>query len=165
VLERRAVMINRRLSAIAVLGMTGVVAVGAPRFVLGDDGSVESIFLKMDDDGDGKISTDEHAAAANRQFDAIDKDKNGKVSAAEMQAAKGRTAEKSATPTEPWATDKVKSLDKNGDGAVSRNENASDARTRFEHADSNKDGYVTHSEVEAARGTMEGGAANTIARP
>src|SRR4029079_16997942 len=47
----------------------------------------EGRFESMDTNHDGKISMDEHAAAASKMFDRMDANKDGRVTASEMEAA------------------------------------------------------------------------------
>jgi hypothetical protein len=129
----------------------------------------------MDSDGDGKLSADEHAAAARTMFEAMDTDKDGKVSAAEMEAAQsqmmGRMSDKDAKAykqTRMSAADKIAKVDTNGDGALSADEQAAGARTMFERMDTNKDGYLTKAELKSGHDKlMRKGAADktTPAKP
>ena len=47
-------------------------------------------FAAMDTNKDGKVSAEEHAAAAKKMFDMMDANRDGKVSAAEMNAGLAR---------------------------------------------------------------------------
>ena len=61
-----------------------------------------------------------------------------------------------ALPQMPAPADLVKSWDKNGDGAVSKDEWTAAGRPaeRFDAVDANKDGKITAAELEAALAAM-----------
>lgn len=109
----------------------------------------EATFESMDDNEDGKISTDEHFAAASRMFEKMDTNADGKVTAAEMTAAHQRITGKKAQKTELTAAEKIKMLDTDGDGALTSEEHAAGARSMFDKMDADKDGYLTKAELKA----------------
>jgi Ca2+-binding EF-hand superfamily protein len=123
-------------------------------------------FQKMDTNGDGKISRDEHAAGAKAMFEAMDANGDGKVTAAEMDAAAAKMmderggekeqairAEK-GQKTEPAAADKIKMIDTNGDGALSAEEHAAGSRQMFDKMDADGDGYLTKAEFKAGHAKL-----------
>ena len=129
------------------LGVAGICGFALPSVAFAHD--AESRFESMDTNGDGKISPDEHAAAATRMFDKMDANKDGKVTAAEMTAAHQQIAGKKAEKGELTATGKIKKFDTNGDGVLTADEHAAAAHTMFETMDTNDDGYLTKAELKA----------------
>jgi Ca2+-binding EF-hand superfamily protein len=111
-------------------------------------------FTAMDSNGDGKVSAEEHAAAAKRMFDTMDADKDGKVTAVEMSAAHEQVTGKKAEKTEMSAADKIKAVDGNGDGVLTAEEHATGAKTMFAKMDTDKDGFLSKSEVAAGHASM-----------
>ena len=61
-------------------------------------GDVGVMFQKMDTNGDGKISADEHAAGARAMFQEMDTNGDGKVTPAEMDAEHARHEAMSTKP-------------------------------------------------------------------
>jgi Ca2+-binding EF-hand superfamily protein len=131
--------------AFGVAGVTGfalqpsVAAAGRP----------DTTFEAMDDNDDGKISPDEHFAAASRMFEKMDSDADGKVTAAEMTAAHARVTGKKAQKSDMTAAEKIKMLDTDGDGVLTSEEHAAGARSMFDKMDADKDGFLTKAELKA----------------
>ena len=67
-------------------------------------------FGGMDADGNGRVTADEHAAAAKRMFEAMDADHDHKVTAAEMDAAQKQVTGRDAEPGAIPAADKISAL-------------------------------------------------------
>ncbi len=111
-------------------------------------------FKAADKNGDGLISREEAQAslpglAAN--FDAIDTNKDGNISPAELQAARGTFAQGGhGRGWQRWDAD--------GDGKLSRAEVADAPRLsqEFDAIDTNKDGFLTLDELQAARSQFAG---------
>lgn len=141
----------------------------------GSDGdSVAHEMKMMDSNGDGKISADEHASGARRMFAMMDGNGDGKVTASEMDAAHdkvtghgatrlkdkvGALAEKKGAAAAPAASelsaaDKIKALDKNGDGVLTAEEHEAGAKMMFGKMDTDQDGALTKSEVAAGHAKM-----------
>jgi Ca2+-binding EF-hand superfamily protein len=106
----------------------------------------------IDADGDG-IVTREEARSFPRlyeQFDAADKSKDGQLDAAEMDAHREAMREEMrAKAEERW-----KAADKDGNGALSREEaSASMPRMaeRFDRFDANGDGSISRDEMHSFR--------------
>jgi len=114
-------------------------------------------FKKMDTNGDGKISADEHAAAAKKMFDLADANHDGKLSPEELSAAHEKMHPgKKATghPDEQTAAEKLKAMDTNGDGAISADEWAAGSKARFDKLDTDHDGSLNKTEWMAGHKAM-----------
>lgn len=130
-------------------GVAGLCGFVVPSVAFAND--AETKFESMDTNGDGKISPDEHAAAATRMFDKMDTNKDGKVTAAEMTAAHQQIAGKKAEKGELSATDKIKKFDTNGDGVLTADEFDAAAHLMFEIMDTDHDSYLTSTELKAGQ--------------
>jgi EF hand domain-containing protein len=140
--EMTSIKLSRSVAAIAAtLGF----AVPAIAFANNPDARFES----MDANGDGKVSPDEHSAAAARMFEKMDTNADGKVTAAEMTAAHQNMTGKKAAKGEMSAAEKIKVIDTNGDGVLTADEHAAGARTMFEKMDADQDSYLTKAEIKA----------------
>ena len=131
--------------AFGVAGVTGFALVPS----VATAGSPDTSFESMDDNDDGKISPDEHFAAASRMFEKMDSNTDGKVTAAEMTAAHPRVTGKKAQKSDMTAAEKIKMLDSDGDGVLTSEEHAAGARSMFDKMDADKDGYLTKAELKA----------------
>jgi len=146
-------MRSSKLSRFAgfALGIAGVCAFALPSVAAAAD-NADARFETMDADGDGKISPDEHTAAATRMFDTMDANKDGKVTAAEMDASHqkllGKKHAKSAKG-EMSAAEKIKIIDTNGDGVLTQDELSMAAMAMFEKMDTDQDSFLTKSEIQA----------------
>jgi Ca2+-binding EF-hand superfamily protein len=112
-------------------------------------GSVERELQMMDEDGDGRISAEEHAAGARRMFETMDANGNGKVTAAEMDAAHEKVTGRKARKGEPSAADKIAVIDADGDGTLSAREHADGARAMFQKMDADANGFLVEAELAA----------------
>ncbi len=150
-----------RLIAVVVAAALLGLPVGRPA----DAHDEAGMFKKMDGNGDGKISADEHAAGARKMFEMMDADKDGKVTAAEMTAAHGRMMggkgehhEKAhkgdGADTELSAAEKIKVVDGNGDGVLTAEEHAAGSKTMFDKMDSNHDGFLSKTEMMAGHAKL-----------
>jgi Ca2+-binding EF-hand superfamily protein len=128
----------------AALGM----ALPLTAFAGGDKADKDAHFKMMDTDGDGKVSSSEHDASVRKKHEMMDANKDGKVTAEEMTAAKDKMGKK-AKPGEMTAAEKIKMLDKDGDGALSADEHTSGAKELFATMDGDKDGFLTKTELAA----------------
>jgi Ca2+-binding EF-hand superfamily protein len=113
-----------------------------------------SSFRGMDVNHDGYISRDEHAAAAKGMFAAMDASKDGRVTAAEMDAAQERVTGRKAKTGDMAAADKIKVIDKDGDGVLTADEHAAGSRSMFEAMDSDKSGALSEAEFSAGHAKM-----------
>jgi hypothetical protein len=142
------------LAIVAVPGLCGLVLSPAAYANAEHQGQM---FQMMDRNGDGKISADEHAAAAKKMFQMMDANQDGKVTASEMDAAHERITGKpksAAKGQEMSASDKIKVVDTNHDGVLSVEEHEAGAKEMFEKMDTDKDGYVSKSEMEAGHAKL-----------
>jgi Ca2+-binding EF-hand superfamily protein len=144
-----------KLSKLAPFGLAMSFGFALPQaaFANGDDKAGHQ-FKMMDTNGDGKISADEHAAGAKKMFEMMDADKDGKVTADEMTAAHEKITGKKPGATEMSAADKIKVMDKNGDGVLSADEHAAGAKMMFDAMDADKDGFITPAEMAAGHSKM-----------
>jgi Ca2+-binding EF-hand superfamily protein len=115
--------------------------------------SAASQFAVMDTNGDGKLSVEEHAEGAGRMFAAMDTDGNGSVTAAEMDAAQAKLHGDARMSS----ADKIKAIDTNGDGMLSRDEHVAGSRSMFDKMDADHDGGITAAEMQAGHDKMMGG--------
>ena len=111
-------------------------------------------FQAMDANHDGKVSRDEHAAAAKKMFVTMDANKNGKVTAAEMDAAHEKVTGQKAKTGDLTSAEKIKVIDKDADGVLTAEEHAAGSRTMFDTMDADKDGVLTEAEMSAAHAKM-----------
>ena len=111
-------------------------------------------FSMMDTNKDGKVSADEHAAGARKMFETMDRDKDGKVTATEMDAAHQAITGRKAAKTDMSAADKIKVIDKDGDGVLSADEHAAGSADMFAKMDTDKDGFLSKAELQAGHAGM-----------
>jgi len=139
---------QRRLRA-ALVG--SVVALAA---AVSYAGGPMSSFQGMDANHDGKVTPDEHAAAAQKMFDTMDANKDGKVTAEEMDAAHARVTGQKAGPGGMSAAEKIKTIDTDGDGVLTAAEHAAGSRTMFDAMDTDKNGFLSEAEMAAGHARM-----------
>lgn len=106
-------------------------------------------YRAMDRNNDGLVSTGEFEDVARAMFDAMDADRDDSVSVAEMQAARQRIAGRVAISAGAAAR-RIRELDTNGDGVLSRTEHRDAAARLFRGADADSDGNLTSQEFEAS---------------
>jgi Ca2+-binding EF-hand superfamily protein len=111
-------------------------------------------FQAMDANHDGKVSRDEHAAAARKMFVTMDANKNDKVTAAEMDAAHEKVAGQKAKPGDMTAAEKIKVIDTDADGILTAEEHAAGSRKMFDTMDTDKDGALSEAELAAGHAKM-----------
>ena len=114
-------------------------------------------FKMMDTNGDGQISSAEHAAAVTKMFGEMDADKDGFVTAAEMDA--GHMAKMGAEKGEMRghdmkSADKIAKMDKDGDGKLSSAEHDAGAADMFKMMDKDGNGSISQAEMNSGHDKM-----------
>ena len=140
------------LSRVAGLafGIAALCRFTLPSVALADN--VDARFDSMDANGDGKISPDEHSAAAARMFERMDANGDGKVTASEMDAARQKMlADKGMKAMKPQmsSADKIKTIDTNGDGILTADEHAAGAKAMFDKMDTDDDSTLSKAELKS----------------
>jgi Ca2+-binding EF-hand superfamily protein len=148
---------------LGVAGLAAIFCMGSVREARAH-GDVDAEFQKMDTNGDGKISPDEHAAGAKMMFTKMDANNDGKVTAAEMdaahakmEAAHAKTEKSEGKRSDKMgmsSADKIKMLDTNNDGLLTADEHAAGAKMMFTKMDTDNDGYLTKAELKAGHEKM-----------
>lgn len=128
-------------------------ATPAPEPVTPAVASGDSTMTVMDSDGDGRVTAAEHDAGASTMFTRMDADGNGSVTAAEMEAAKGAAGHDMDNMS---SADKIKMIDGNNDGMISSNEHVTGAKAMFEKMDTDSNGSLSASEMQAGHASMGG---------
>ena len=118
-------------------------------------------FKLMDTNGDGKVSREEHAAAAQAMFGKMDANSDGIVTADEMTAmhhekksSKLKFWQKKDKHDEMSSSEKISIIDTNGDGKISRAEHEAGSAKMFTKMDANDDGVLSKEECEAGEEMM-----------
>ena len=142
---------NRIQTRTLLSTLLGGLVVAATVAVAGDDTSA-----RADADNDGRISAQEHAAAAQAKFKRMDANHDGKLTAEER--AQHRTgAEDAGSHRRAGADDAgphrrgMATMDADNDGAVTRAEHAAGAKAMFDRMDANHDGRLAADEMSQRR--------------
>jgi Ca2+-binding EF-hand superfamily protein len=138
----------------------------------------------MDTNGDGKVTATEHAQGCKQMFTKMDANSDGQVTAAEMDAAhpmmkhhkeqqdattarnedghdKENAADKSYDQNAKMrggkmmsSSEKIATMDTNGDGKLSAAEHAAGAKQMFSKMDKDSDGTLTAQELREGHRSM-----------
>ena len=111
-------------------------------------------FDGVDANRDGRISAAEHAAAAKKMFRAMDANRDGTVTAAEMDAAYGKVTGNKAEQSGMSGTDKIKVVDRDGDGVLTASEHYAASKEVFRKMDADRDGYLSREEWTAGHAAL-----------
>jgi Ca2+-binding EF-hand superfamily protein len=130
-------MNNKLQLALVVSGL----ALAGTAFAHGDN-KMQS----MDTNGDGQISSAEHAAGVTKMYAGMDANKDGEVTASEMDAY---SASKGGSSMKMSSADKIKTMDTNGDGKLSASEHDTGANAMFAKMDTDGNGSLSQSEMAA----------------
>jgi len=133
----------------AALSAIAACAVSAP-VLAGGGPECQEKAARMDVEGnrDGMITAVDHAAGADKRFAKMDANKDGKITAAEIDASHG--AESAAWAKHSMsAAEKIRNLDANNAGALTRTEYAAGSQKMFAKLDANGDGNLTTAEMQA----------------
>jgi Ca2+-binding EF-hand superfamily protein len=139
-------------AAFAIVAMSAVVALATQANTASAGSSGEAEVQMMDTNHDGKVSAEEHAAGARQMFATMDADQDGKVTATEMDSAKMPT--RNDAKSSMSSAEKIKVIDKNGDGVVSAEEHEAGSKAMFDRMDADHDGLLTAQEIEAGHAMM-----------
>ena len=140
----------KTLNRYAVAALVGTFALSGA--ALAGDDKLE----RLDTDKDGKVSQTEYTTGSKASFAKLDTDADGKVTAAEMDAAYVTSKPGVGAAKVESSAEKIKTLDTDGDGALSSIEHEASSRTMFDQLDADKDGSLTAAEVQAGHEAKAG---------
>jgi hypothetical protein len=109
----------------------------------------EPQFRAADTNQDGRVSEREHEEHARRMFETMDADRDGFVRAAEMDAAQPKLGTRPAGTGAMSSAEKIRVVDRDGDGKLSAAEHASGSREMFGKMDGDHDGSLSPAEMKA----------------
>jgi len=134
---------------------TMMMAVGAMLLVPALASAGDDKMKKMDTNGDGAISSAEHAAGAQQMFTAMDGNKDGSVSATEMDAhwAAHKDKDGKADRMKMSSAEKIKQIDTDGNGSLTAAEHSAGSQKMFARMDANGDGSLSAAEMQAGHET------------
>lgn len=118
----------------------------------GQGGDLMAKFKSMDTNHDGKISKDEWKGRP-EMFDRLDANHDGFITVDEIQAAREALAKGAGGGEGGGLLARLKAMDTNGDGKISRDEWKGRPET-FDKLDANHDGFITQDEIQAAMDKM-----------
>jgi len=109
-----------------------------------------SSFEGMDADGDGFVSSAEHAKATQTMFQMMDADRDGAVTVAEMDAAQSAISGSDALSSEK----KIATIDADGDGKLTLAEYVAGSNAMFSGMDANKDDRLDRAEWDKGHAVL-----------
>jgi Ca2+-binding EF-hand superfamily protein len=118
------------------------------------EGTPDASFEGMDLDHDGRIGASEHAAATRRMFATMDSNADGKVTVAEMDKAHQQVTGQKAKRGDMASTEKIRTIDQNGDRALSAAEHDAGSAMMFAAMDGNKDGRLSRAEFDKGHAAL-----------
>jgi EF hand/EF-hand domain pair len=131
----------------AALCVIGAFGISLPVLAGDEPGCDKAAHIDAEGSANGQISGSDHAANSQKRFEAMDADHDGKVTATEITASQG--AERIAWARKATSgTDKIKTFDRNKDGALSAKEYADGSQAMFDKLDTDSDGYLKADEIE-----------------
>ncbi|HEY6643734.1 EF-hand domain-containing protein [Povalibacter sp.] len=134
----------------AALCAIGAFGIALPAAAGDEPGCDKAAHIDAEGGANGQISASEHAASAQKRFEAMDADHDGKITDSEITASQG--AERIAWARNPTSgTDRIRSFDRNKDGVLSVKEYADGSQAMFDKLDSNSDGYLKAAEMNVDR--------------
>lgn len=116
---------------------------------LADSAAADHQFQSMDMSGDDQLSLDEHSEGSDQMFDSMDANQDGLVTSQEMHTAHRLITGQPHQPSDPSATDKIRAIDTDGDGVLSKREHEAGSRAMFKKMDTDQDGYLSKHEHQA----------------
>lgn len=138
---------NRSMALLCMLALSGAAAANDPA----------DKFKTMDANGDGMVTSDEHAAGARTMFTRMDADGDGNVTTTEMDASHRMKAGAKADKARMSSSEKITAMDTNGDGALSASEHETGAQAKFSEMDTDGNGSLSRQEVAAGHAAMKSG--------
>ena len=127
-------------------------------------GGAAELFKRADKNGDNKLTEDEVPAQAWERLAKADKDSDGSVTIEELQAAGGNRPG-GDRPGGGGNGERLKEMDKNGDGNLSKDEVPERAWAFMSRADKNGDEVLSKEELEAMRAAAGSGRGGPGGRP
>lgn len=126
----------RTLGLVVVMSVTWVGSAGA-------QATADTLFKRLDVNGDGVVTLVDLETLAERRVARIDADGDGQITRAELRAFEKRWAVMRADAM-------LAQLDKNRDGVIGRDEMGAIEKPSFAQIDLNKDGSATKNELETS---------------
>lgn len=133
--------------AVVMLGLSAPSRAAVP----GAETLADMILSEFDTNSDGIIDAGEWQSGIEKSFDDIDEDHDGKITSEEIDALAGPISESTGTLGAKVATVLVKKLlmllDKNGDGVITKDEYKEGCEAMFKKLDANHDGKLSKEEL------------------
>ncbi len=121
---------------------------GRPRGSRGGPGGGPGDFLaQFDKDGDGKISKEEAPERMRENFEKMDVNGDGLLDQSDFEAMRERFRQGGGPGGQGDMASRMKEMDKNGDGKISKEEAPDRMKENFDQIDTNKDGQIDEAEI------------------